>query len=1699
MIKRIFISFFLLLATVSIYGQTYPVQATTTLIPPYSVYIADYVAVGSERLALNIFLADINRPELNVRLRLKIEGQGIKIETKPEYLPQPLTLRGGVPERLTSADLAALFLPENLNFQGITRQQFERSGALPEGLYQFCFEVLEYNRGVKISNSACAMAWLILNDPPIINLPRNGEKLKAQEPQYVTFQWTPRHTGSPNSAFLTEYEFSLVEVWPDNRNPNDAILTTPPIYETVTQSTTLIYGPAETPLVPGRRYAFRIRAKSMVGIDELNLFKNNGYSQTHTFVYGDPCNLPKSIEANVLSSTRFKAEWMPLENHTSFNLRYRKKGEDNSDWIEENTFFEELEVTSLQPGTTYEYQVSPSCGSILGDYSEIATVTTDERPDSEFACGTGEADYNLENKELLESLHPGDYIYAGDFDVKIDSVSGSGGTFTGGGKAEIPFLKYAKVRTTFKDIKVNTDYRVIEGNVYTYWDPKSKLAYDGTEPDTGNEAVENDPEGSESGESDTPSDSVELTDPIDNIYTDSTGNVIVVTTAGDTVTVGPGQNMVFNTPDGGSTTVGPDGVTSLNNEGGATAGTGGDNAAGDTTAVADADVKFGPLSIKFAQAPQSTGTDDEGYCTFEKVKASFILNLEGQYELSKQISIDSATISFKKKCSGNEYKDIAVNWSHSSGKDIGKIKFIDAKLRNIDLKIDGEGRLSGSITLNASLNEDQVIDEVVRIKKGVNGDFSFSYDDSNSFRGKFLMGGIKDVNIDLLKSDKALASLKNGQLNDEGVLTGDLMAQPGSVSYTSDNINVVVDNLQANISYSFFEGLTINSGKGQFTLSGIKGLDGSLIVGLDINEDIFTTSITSSKLSGFGLEFSKMNIRAVMDKNFNFDEINGSLKIKHDKFNTTIGIQQFLIKDGELKSFKGNGQIVYFDNKVNITNTTYDSETDLIVLDANVEMEENGVKIAASVDDFTIDRNGNITFDGINANVSGQLYFGPVTVALTGETKELDKGTWRSYNAEASIYLKMKDKKIEKEVAIAKALVAFEKHKSKSRYRNIRVSVDEKNIPVGELYGIEAAIKALKLTIDTDAEYISGDQTEQAEVNLSGESKVTLVASLNEDKELSQLITLKKGLEGQITFQFEKGKDYKGSFDFGGIKKLNLLVEKNDKEIAALKNAVVDKDGKLSGKITGLPGAVYKSGGFDVKVDKLEFDVSLDLAAGFNSLKVLSGNGKFTVNNITGVDGAFKLGMAYGVDGNFNAELLSKESEIKAFGMVLKDLNLKADFTEALELNKIEGSLKASHSQFDAALNVTKFKVESGDLTVLEATGAVSYKDFNFELLKSSYANEKLSISAKVQIDDAGKLAVDKFVIDKDGYISVGKIAGELKKPMVAMKFNASFKEQGFHGKFTGNLKLIGVSGELDFGTESNYTYGYLKLTSEANKGIPLGPTGLQLTKVGGQLGYNYYLDFSANKFTGGPKQYNYLIGLTLGISDMANMFAAEGTSVVQFGEDKLQLNLSGNIKAPRTNPIIQSDFKVNYYLPDNTLDGMLSVDVNVPANSGFVFETTSPANLSFSYANSEWHVDGGVNAKMFREITFTGNTSLGRTESAISGYIKGQAYYSYAKTFNYGWSFASVSGSLDVGFNSGINANIDNNGISGNINVHVYGHGSLEVSTLVKDASASVSLDCNAEVSYTNSQGRLKGDASVSVQSSIIDFEESVSIDKTF
>ncbi len=168
-------------------------------------------------------------------------------------------------------------------------------------------------------------------------------------------------TSSPNSAFTTEYEFSLYDIIPQDRNPEEVVNTTVPIYQTTTMSNTLIYGPEATPLAPGRKYACRLRAYDTQGKD---LFKNGGYSSVLVFTYGQECHTPVTIKEETVSPFEAKISWTPVPGNTEFEVAYMEQNA-NSRWYYVHTSDNHTVVKGLKPHHTYEYKVKGVCGSIV--------------------------------------------------------------------------------------------------------------------------------------------------------------------------------------------------------------------------------------------------------------------------------------------------------------------------------------------------------------------------------------------------------------------------------------------------------------------------------------------------------------------------------------------------------------------------------------------------------------------------------------------------------------------------------------------------------------------------------------------------------------------------------------------------------------------------------------------------------------------------------------------------------------------------------------------------------------------------------------------------------------------------------------------------------------------------------------------------------------------------------------------------------------------------------------------------------------------------------------------------------------------------------------------------------------------------------------------------------------------------------------
>ncbi len=473
--KTLFLSILYTLYSLLATAQSFPVQVIPQAAPPAPIYFSDYANASTVNspLRVQIILNDFTIQSREIRLKTYFQGNGISFQSNDIVVgATPLFLEGGTPLVLTNVELAPYF--DFSNITGIAPNVYGQP--IPEGAYQFCFEVIDVLTGGRLSNRTCATTVVFQNNPPFLVLPRNKTNVAEANPQNIIFQWTPRSINVTN----VEYELSLVEIWDTQIDPQAAFLSSPPVFQTTTAATTYVYGPADPLLLSGKKYAWRVQAKAKQGTEEIGLFKNEGYSEIFSFSYATSCELPIEVSHEVKGSTNTNIFWNDFSTDIpEFTVRYRQKNIADAEWFLAKTTTNNLTLWDLKAGTTYEYQLNKNCGITQSDWSIAKEFTTalEFEDESVLDCGVS-PDINLTNMEPLANINVGAKFKAGDFPVEITEVSGSNGKFTGKGIVSLPYLENIKVFVEFTNILINTDAELAEGTVVTVYDPTWKNILD---------------------------------------------------------------------------------------------------------------------------------------------------------------------------------------------------------------------------------------------------------------------------------------------------------------------------------------------------------------------------------------------------------------------------------------------------------------------------------------------------------------------------------------------------------------------------------------------------------------------------------------------------------------------------------------------------------------------------------------------------------------------------------------------------------------------------------------------------------------------------------------------------------------------------------------------------------------------------------------------------------------------------------------------------------------------------------------------------------------------------------------------------------------------------------------------------------------------------------------------------------------------
>lgn len=468
MLRRFYLSLALtiLVCTYSC-AQSYPVQISVQLVPPFSGYLPDYASPGNDNLRIYITFMDFSQPTYDVKLKFALTGNNVSIQSRSWYYDGPVTLEPGVPLMLTGTDLSGMLSSANLDYSGITLAQYNQSKVLPEGFYTINVTAYDFANPlpIQVSNVGTTQAWMLLCDPPLTNLPACGSEVITSDPQFVAFSWSPLNMTAPTSALGTEYLFELWEVMPPNNNPNNVVLVTAPMYTITTNLTMITYGIAEPPLQVGWTYVWRVRAYDL---DNRALFRNNGYSQICTFTYGDESELlgnlaQLTLSATVLTHRQARCNWDSTSVYASYHLEFRKINTAN--WFPHNTTSASLRLTSLEPVTQYEAQVQGIFpNGEEGPWSNIVTFTTPAQ--AVLNCGEASPPPSQQNFSPLTQATTGMIWQVGQFEMivtQLNNMSNANGLYSGLGKVIMPLG--VTVNCSYTNVQIGVDQVMYAGQV----------------------------------------------------------------------------------------------------------------------------------------------------------------------------------------------------------------------------------------------------------------------------------------------------------------------------------------------------------------------------------------------------------------------------------------------------------------------------------------------------------------------------------------------------------------------------------------------------------------------------------------------------------------------------------------------------------------------------------------------------------------------------------------------------------------------------------------------------------------------------------------------------------------------------------------------------------------------------------------------------------------------------------------------------------------------------------------------------------------------------------------------------------------------------------------------------------------------------------------------------------------------------------
>jgi len=471
-----FFTLLLLLTTTVVKAQVYPVQVSVATTPPYYNFLS-YYGDQNNHLLIVATLTDFNAPPVNVRLRLKIQGQGFTVQTRTDVpVGNVFQLTAGFPVFIQGSDVLPLLQENALT---VTSGNPDLNNLL-EGFTTICVEVVEDNaNGAVLATNNCTAFFLQLMQPPQPNLPFCNTVVDTTA-MFLTFQWSQPQNYTPSIGTDLNYTFSLYE-WIDTTNYNIFQTGQGLVTSLTTSDQILQFSLNDFPLQKGVKYVWRVQAQLTSNNVPIQMITNNGLSAPCAFYYGKPQTLAESLSdglvinvtAQGVSSRKGLASWTVVDETPNVGLsaynRYlvecRPTSMEGESWMwsPDTVSGFQMPIYRLIPERTYEVRVTGIAGDFMSEPSAIVTFTTP--PVREYVCGEADIPYLPTQYQPLLSAHMGDVFQIGQFALEVTDILplGQAGHYKGRGTIPHGFLGGARIKVKFDDLLVDNQFNVREG------------------------------------------------------------------------------------------------------------------------------------------------------------------------------------------------------------------------------------------------------------------------------------------------------------------------------------------------------------------------------------------------------------------------------------------------------------------------------------------------------------------------------------------------------------------------------------------------------------------------------------------------------------------------------------------------------------------------------------------------------------------------------------------------------------------------------------------------------------------------------------------------------------------------------------------------------------------------------------------------------------------------------------------------------------------------------------------------------------------------------------------------------------------------------------------------------------------------------------------------------------------------------------